>query len=869
MPSPVSLDRTGGGLPSDYSELLEEYDIEFCKVDPYLVIGGTARQTDCILHVSVAKDQLQELLKEVIKVLKDAECTFQFPESDRVHSMMLDGSLGYQTIGKVLSVYPHDFDSAVTLAKNLISATVNLKGPEIPAAVRLSNCVYLTINDHSTWNLFQALGIASEKNWPYKTANVGDNVKADKWLAKKYFLMHSLKVDAKGNVYKALDLRKWLNVQWCVVKQGKRHQCTDHAGRDIGDRLRWQFKVQSEIADKVAVPKPIDLFEQAGDTYFVMEYIEGKPFNDHISELSKGVIWHKMGNIEKRLTIDLLLQIIDVIEGMHQLGYLHRDLNPVNFLVTPKAKVFAIDLELSYSTRDNLPTPCFTLGTAGYMSPQQKAVNVPTIEDDVFGIASLIVRSLTGVSPTKFELTNGLTFIDKLNYFIRDEPLAKLVAACFDQKPGVRPTLEQIRKALVTTDESLDHTSPSDANFKGKKTSEKFLDEIINKSINALAQYPFVVGDKVWYSNAIVTGETFSNNSKAAQWYPNLYQGVSGVLYTLHMAQDAGYQVNHLSKIAEMQYKSVVQSLKVVNDNPVSGFCHGQAGIIMLAGYKDWYGEIMLVPPPDWDHLVKQLLSPNDQLNLADGICGQGLTLMKIILLLGRTDWDAQVHKIASQVIEAQQKDGSWLIKNELTGKKEVKPSGLMNGISGITYFLLCYGFNHDSTKAKRSCERALKWLLAQRKSTASGVFWPVNSFHQAVDPWFENGFTGIAYLMIHAYERFQMDIYRNAVYEILLQHPRHVSSNYLSQATGLAGLGEVYLEAFDVFRDIEWLDRAEIIVDLFVHLYKETGENGTYWLDGGNELPDPGFMNGQAGIIHFLVRYRFLDNVEFPLLTL
>jgi hypothetical protein len=60
-----------------------------------------------------------------------------------------------------------------------------------------------------------------------------------------------------------------------------------------------------------------------------------------------------------------------------------------------------------------------------------------------------------------------------------------------------------------------------------------------------------------------------------------------------------------------MQYKSVVQSLKVVNDNPVSGFCHGQAGIIMLAGHLESYSGMMSVPPFGWmavtNFLIREL----------------------------------------------------------------------------------------------------------------------------------------------------------------------------------------------------------------------------------------------------------------------
>jgi hypothetical protein len=39
--------------------------------------------------------------------------------------------------------------------------------------------------------------------------------------------------------------------------------------------------------------------------------------------------------------------------------------------------------------------------------------------------------------------------------------------------------------------------------------------------------------------------------------------------------------------------------------------------------------------------------------------------------------------------------------------------------------------------------------------------------------------------------------------------------------------------------------------------------------VDGNDELPEPGFMTGQSGLIHLLMRYQHPELVSFPLISL
>jgi lantibiotic modifying enzyme len=86
---------------------------------------------------------------------------------------------------------------------------------------------------------------------------------------------------------------------------------------------------------------------------------------------------------------------------------------------------------------------------------------------------------------------------------------------------------------------------------------------------------------------------------------------------------------------------------------------------------------------------------------------------------------------------------------------------------------------------------------------------------------------------------------------------PAKLRSDSLGQCHGLAGIGEVYLEAHRVLRDECWRERAANIANVLVALFRRRSRQP--W-----QLPlvDPaadadGLMLGRAGILHFLLRHR------------
>lgn len=143
------------------------------------------------------------------------------------------------------------------------------------------------------------------------------------------------------------------------------------------------------------------------------------------------------------------LHLCSVLRYLHGRGILHLDLKPSN-VVAQTGKATLIDLSLAQKAG-----PCAAgRGTAEYMAPEQVAgdwVDTPT---DVWGLAGVLYRAATGRRPFP-QTDQGRTVADRVDLEPLHRPgqhpmLSELVAAGFAQDPQHRPTLADVRQALLT-----------------------------------------------------------------------------------------------------------------------------------------------------------------------------------------------------------------------------------------------------------------------------------------------------------------------------------------------------------------------------------------------------------------------------------
>jgi len=131
-----------------------------------------------------------------------------------------------------------------------------------------------------------------------------------------------------------------------------------------------------------------------GRPYLVLEYVDGKSIDVWCDERSLG--------LEMRLR--LFLRVAEAVQSAHQQLVLHLDLKPANILVNERGEPRLLDFGIARfldsggdarrSGEDTL-----RLLTPRYASPEQAAGAQLGVGSDVFSLATLLYRLLTGVLP--------------------------------------------------------------------------------------------------------------------------------------------------------------------------------------------------------------------------------------------------------------------------------------------------------------------------------------------------------------------------------------------------------------------------------------------------------------------------------------
>src|SRR5690606_25684372 len=122
--------------------------------------------------------------------------------------------------------------------------------------------------------------------------------------------------------------------------------------------------------------------------------------------------------------------------------------------------------------------------------------------------------------------------------------------------------------------------------------------------------------------------------------------------------------------------------------------------------------------------------------------------------------------------------------------------------------------------------------------------------------PWWCEGQAGIALALLKAYEVLGDERCRQYAEMTLQSYKPALLVSNLSQCHGLAGLGEIYLEAFRILQDEIWLQRATWITNVILHLKNEHSKYGPYWIVESERKPVADFMIGNTGILHYLLRH-------------
>jgi serine/threonine protein kinase/tetratricopeptide (TPR) repeat protein len=164
-----------------------------------------------------------------------------------------------------------------------------------------------------------------------------------------------------------------------------------HLSKDEDARTR--FTREAKAVAKLDHPNIVQVFEVGefkGRPFFAMAHIEGKSLREVIGG----------GKLSIDQAITFTKQICEGLHHAHESGIVHRDIKPGNIVIDEDNKARILDFGLAtVAGEDRLTRTGSTLGTVGYMSPEQIEGRRVDRRSDLFSAGVILYEMLTGRRP--------------------------------------------------------------------------------------------------------------------------------------------------------------------------------------------------------------------------------------------------------------------------------------------------------------------------------------------------------------------------------------------------------------------------------------------------------------------------------------
>jgi formylglycine-generating enzyme required for sulfatase activity/tRNA A-37 threonylcarbamoyl transferase component Bud32 len=158
-----------------------------------------------------------------------------------------------------------------------------------------------------------------------------------------------------------------------------------------------RFLAEIETTAKLSHPHIVPLFDSGevdGLLYYVMPVVEGESLRDHLE---------REGRLPVEKALAFTKDVAAALSYAHTRGVVHRDIKPANVLIEDGEALvadFGIAVALSSADSAKLTATGLSIGTPGYMSPEQIGGEAELDgRSDVYALGCLLYEMLVGEPP--------------------------------------------------------------------------------------------------------------------------------------------------------------------------------------------------------------------------------------------------------------------------------------------------------------------------------------------------------------------------------------------------------------------------------------------------------------------------------------
>jgi hypothetical protein len=202
------------------------------------------------------------------------------------------------------------------------------------------------------------------------------------------------------------------------------------------EQFRRRFQREMRIAASLHHPHVVGIHyagEQDGLLFLAMDYVDGTDLHQVLA---------KEGALDPARAVELLRQVASALDAAHANGLVHRDVKPANVLITTQdgadhAYLTDFGLAKRSDTLSGLTVQGNVVGTCDYMAPEQVTGERTDARTDVYALACVFFRMLTGKVPYERD-----TSVATLFAHVHDPP-PPLTSPLCDEYPEFGRVLER------------------------------------------------------------------------------------------------------------------------------------------------------------------------------------------------------------------------------------------------------------------------------------------------------------------------------------------------------------------------------------------------------------------------------------------
>ncbi|MEM8719870.1 MAG: serine/threonine-protein kinase [Cyanobacteria bacterium P01_G01_bin.39] len=196
----------------------------------------------------------------------------------------------------------------------------------------------------------------------------------------------------------------------CIIKR----LCLDFCPSKRKHSAKLLFQHEAKILTRLngqhsQISRLYDYFNDNGSSYLVQEWISG----DTLAQK----LWRKKGLSESQ-TRKILLSLLSVLDCIHSLGIIHRDIKPQNIILREEDRLpVLIDFSVAYQMSDLTPPMPMIVGTPEYMSREQSMGQI-AYQNDLYSLGVTTICLLSGLPHNTRQNWRELSISDDLKLVI-------------------------------------------------------------------------------------------------------------------------------------------------------------------------------------------------------------------------------------------------------------------------------------------------------------------------------------------------------------------------------------------------------------------------------------------------------------------